>query len=204
MDLLALIKTQPSLVFGPMVLAAVISGIISMWVGRATRKATSGDVDRKIKAEHETTQYKIDAERGVTAQKIDSEGALLRAKLTHETSGKLVERAWADYSLRRDIYLDLAKQINYLFSNDLEDAPTTAIRKREFLQTAQKVRLIGSDEVVRALNSLTESIKTHLGEEVGAERYSKLMNAIRKDIRTLNERPAVGTELDSDAFPIEG
>lgn len=185
-----------------------------MWVGRANRKAASADVDRKIVAEHAAIQTKIDAERaathekisserGITERKIESETELLQSKFSHEVGGKLVERAWADYSLRRDIYLDLAKQIDYLFDHEPSDDKMKDDRRKEFLRTTQKVRLIGSDEVVRALNSLTASITEHALPEVSTSRYGALMNAIRKDIRTLNEMPAVGTDLDSSAFPIE-
>ena len=177
------ILTYPSLLIGPVLLAAVISGVVAILVGRSTRKATSGDVDRKIA----------------------SERALTDAKFAHERDSALTDRAWADYGLRRDVYLELAARIGCLFlSVQATQASTNHAEKAEFHKTTRKVRLIGSDAVVGALNNLTFSIKNGAPHNITSENYSILMNAIRLDIRTLNENPAVGTSLDPSAFPLEG
>jgi hypothetical protein len=161
-----------------------------------------GDVDRKIEAERRLSDEKLASERRLNDEKLKSESSLAQEKLLHEVSMKMTDRAWADYSLRRDIYLDLAKQIDYLFATDT--APEAEKQRREeFLKTTQKVRVIGSDLVVTSLNALTSSIKDQAPPDVSRDKYSALMNAIRHDIRRLNELPAVGTALDPSAFPIE-
>ena len=86
------IATSPSLVLGPVLLAAIVSGLVSLWVGRSNRVAASADIDRKIKAERQLTDIKINYERDKA----------------------LTDRAWTDYGLHRDIYLDLAVQIGCL------------------------------------------------------------------------------------------
>jgi hypothetical protein len=179
------ITTYPSLLLGPIVVGALVSGVLSAWIARKNRAATSADVDRKIEAERQLTH----------------------AQLTHEWDKALTDRAWADYGLRRDIYLDLAKQISCLFDSrapaTLAEIAAAESAKRTFHETGRKVRLIGSDEVVSALNNLTASIKSREPHTVTGSYYSKLMNAIRQDIRTLNEKPPIGTALNESAFPIE-
>ncbi|MCI1948090.1 MAG: hypothetical protein LKJ19_07850 [Acetobacter fabarum] len=179
------IVSYPSLLFGPAILAAIVSGLISLWVGRSSRRATSNDVDRKIAAERELTD----------------------AKLGHERERAISDRAWTDYTLRRDIYLGLTEKIDYLFASRqvtlAEEANNRDASRREFMEMSRKTRLIGSDAVVTALNELTSAIRKGEDEAIMGAKYSALMNAIRKDIRTLNENPPRGTALGSDAFPIE-
>ena len=108
------------------------------------------------------------------------------------------DNAWADYELRRDVYLDLVAGIDCLFAN-APDTDTSA--KRAWHKTARKVRIVGSDEVVLALNALTSAIKTSSGD---AElRLYDLNLALRRDIRTIRLRPPEGTKLEATAFPIE-
>lgn len=181
------IASYPALTIGPALTAAVVSGVVSVWVARGNRKATSADVDRKINAERNVTDSKI----------------------AHEKEKALTDRAWIDYEIRRDIYLQLVERVDYMFAgNQSEEKESSESKKatdparRAFLETARKVRLIGSDEVVDALNSLTSEIKGG-NIIVAGQRYSELMNAIRLDIRTLNEKPPVGTRLSVSSFPIE-
>jgi hypothetical protein len=169
------IATYPSLLIGPAVLAALIAAVVSLITGAMNRNATSADVDRKIEAERQATD----------------------TKLSHERDRAVSDRAWVDYALRRDVYLDLATNVDDLIQ------PGDAARHRAFMIATRKVRLIGSDEVVRALNALTDSIKGRTDDAQRSRCYSALFNAIRKDIRTLNEKPPVGTLLDESAFPIE-
>lgn len=169
------ITTYPSLLLGPAVLAALIAAVVSVITSAINRAATTADVDRKIKAESEATNL----------------------KLTHERDRAVSDRAWADYGLRRDIYLDLAANVDDLIN------PGDAERHRAFMIATRKVRLVGSDDVVMALNALTDSIKGNGDDAKRSRCYSALFNAIRRDIRTLNEKPPVGTMLDENAFPIE-
>lgn len=110
----------------------------------------------------------------------------------------LSEKAWADYELRRDAYLDLAKQVDALFEGGTLDA------RADLNRLARSVRLVGSDRVVTALNDLFAGIREGLGHEVNERRYRALFNAMRRDIRQLHAFPPTGTDLDDDAFPIEG
>lgn len=104
------------------------------------------------------------------------------------------DKAWADYELRRDVYLNLAKLIDCLFENG------DASRRPDFHQVARQTRLIGSDDVVNALNDFTNSITNG---EAAEPKYSELFNAMRRDIRTLHTMPPEGTSLEATAFPIE-
>lgn len=200
------ITTYPALTIGPVLVAAVVSGLISILIASGNRKATSADVDRKIRAESEATDRKIVAESDATSSKIDAERALTDIKFAHEKEKVLSERAWADYGLRRDVYLQLADRIDYMFAGNQPPAPAPSTgdsSRKAFHETARKVRLIASDEVVDALNAMTTAIKEGKSPDVTQRLYSELMNAIRVDIRTLNEKPPVGTRLDTSAFPIE-
>ena len=169
------VTTYPSLLFGPVFLAAVVSGIVG-WISNArNRAATSADVERKIEAERRAIDL----------------------RLAHERDRAISDRAWIDYALRRDVYLNLAENIDDLIQSGDVD------RHRAFMIATRKVRLVGNDDVVLALNALTNSIKTGMNEDERSSCYSALFNALRRDIRTLNEKPPVGTALDESAFPIE-
>lgn len=147
--------------------------------------------------------------------------------------------AWVDYALRRDIYLQLAEEVDCLYQSSKASSPS-ATRvpppipindqtpffdiegvvapvmypptyappsmpydpRVNFLKLARKVRLVGSDRVVRALNTFVDSISTGTSEEMESA-HGALFNAIRRDIRTLRARPAEGTDLDASAFPIQ-
>jgi hypothetical protein len=69
-------------------------------------------------------------------------------KIRADRALALSEKAWTDYELRRDVYLDVARQIDCLFEKG-EPAG-----RPEFHRTARKVRLVGSDRVVLALNGV--------------------------------------------------
>ena len=109
----------------------------------------------------------------------------------------LSEKAWADYELRRDAYINIARQIDCLFAGgDPKGKP-------EFHRLARTARLVGSDQVVKALNALTESSKEGAKPDVLDQRYRSFFNAMRHDIRKLHAMPPTGTDLDENAFPIE-
>lgn len=119
-------------------------------------------------------------------------------KITADREQAMSDKAWADYELRRDIYLDAAKQIDCLFESGKPE------ERREFLRTARRVRVVGSDAVVTAMNALLDSIRNGGGEEVSERLFRSFFNEIRRDIRQLHRLPPQGTELGEDAFPIEG
>jgi hypothetical protein len=118
-------------------------------------------------------------------------------KLRADRALALSEKAWADYELRRDVYMDIARQISCLFADgDPGDKP-------ELHQTFRKARLVGSDQVVQALNAFTGASRDRLPPNILEQRYRALFNAMRRDIRQLHASPPEGTDLGEDAFPIE-
>lgn len=176
MEYLRQIAEYPSLIIGPAVVASLFSGLFLLWIADLNRKATTSDVKRKIESERE----------------------LNIAKFGHDNYQALTDRAWADYGIRRDVYLELAEHVGSLYGET-----TIKEEKARFHVAARKVRVVGSDEVVLALNAFTASMKNSEGPEAHELRLRDLMNAIRIDIRTLNEKPPQGTRLDASAFPIE-
>lgn len=105
------------------------------------------------------------------------------------------DKAWADYETRRDIYLDLVANVHCFFENG--DPGLKPI----WHATARKVRMVGSDEVVLALNRFTSAAQ---GSGSDAQQHLFALNlALRRDIRTIDVRPPRGTKLDATAFPLE-
>lgn len=116
----------------------------------------------------------------------------------HTTRQKgLSDKAWADYELRRDRYFQLSETISSLFQGG------NPADRAVFLRVARTVRLVGSDEVVRALNCFTDAIKTNQSPAEMDNRFRSLFNAMRQDIRRIDPNPPTGTALGPDAFPIE-
>ena len=119
-------------------------------------------------------------------------------KVRADREQALSEKAWADYELRRDTYIEVARQIDALFEGGSKEG------REELNRVARRVRLVGSDHVVTALNALFGGIREGLGPELHERRYRALFNAMRRDIRQLHVLPPRGTDLDENAFPIEG
>lgn len=154
-------------------LPAVIGGLAGFLVARSNQKAEGLRLDRRIETDVKLAVEKLSADR----QKAMS------------------DKAWADYELRRDAYIDLARLIDCLFEGGDPNL------KPEFHRAARRVRLVGSDTVVKALNSMTSGIK---GRRTDVDTlYRALFNAMRRDIRRLHSAPPEDTELDEDSFPIE-
>ena len=107
----------------------------------------------------------------------------------------LSDNAWADYELRRDLYLEVAAKVDCIFEGGHSSG------RPEWHRAARKVRIVGSDEVVRALNALTLAVSS--GSHEADARYRDFNLALRQDIRTIRSTPAEGTKLDATAFPIE-
>jgi hypothetical protein len=143
--------------------------------------------------------WKLAATSAVIAALVSGVFAILAARLNTSAGREKIisDKAWADYELRRDQYIRLAELIGCLFTGE------TAARLPEFHEVARAVRIVGSDEVVTALNALTEAIKTHLPSAELEKRYRDLFNAMRRDIREIHELPPQGTTLGPCAFPIE-
>ncbi len=107
------------------------------------------------------------------------------------------ERSWADYELRRDAYLELMRSVDAL------TATGTPQERGEFHRAARSVRLVGSDEVVRALNALTGGIR-HPTQNTNHELNVRAMQlAMRADIRGFPPKARSGTKLTLEDFPLE-
>ncbi|MFL9908919.1 hypothetical protein [Paraburkholderia sp. RL17-337-BIB-A] len=124
---------------------------------------------------------------------------LLTAQLRADTDAKLSESAnsWAEYELRRNVYLEVATQVESIF------ADSGGLGVDAYLRTVRKLWLIAPDSVVQAANALSKSIRELEPQAGREEAYRMLFNAMRRDIRQRHLQPPVGTELGLDAFPIE-
>jgi hypothetical protein len=166
------------------VVSALVSGVVAYLVALVNRTALLEARDEQTRADQEILKSKIDADFKLALKRVDA-----------ETAASLNERAWVDYELRRDAYIRLAQLISCLFEGG------EALQKPEFHRVARQVRLVGSDEVVAALNAMTGEIKAH-GSDT-EQRYRALFNAMRRDIRKIHSLPPEGTDLGEEAFPIE-
>lgn len=177
--------TWLALILGSTAVPAIVAGAVSLIVAARAQKGAGAVIDRKIAAERELTNRKFE----------------------HELSEARVERAWADYGHRRDVYLEVTERIDCLFDSNAISTPSEAAElraaRREFNRSCRKLRLIGSDKTVLALNALTSAIKRQKASQELNELHGAMMIELRRDIRTLNEGPAAGTALDASHFPIE-
>lgn len=107
------------------------------------------------------------------------------------------DRAWADYELRRDVYMEFAALVSALFEGGDDENRSTLHR------VARRIRLVGSDDVVTALNTFTAGIKNSLSDLDHEKNFQLLFNAMRRDIRRIDQRPPTQTDLGPDAFPLE-
>ncbi len=153
----------------PQVAAAMVAGIVGLVIGIVT----------------------VAINAAVTAR-------VASQKVRADREQALIEKAWADYELRRDLYTAFAGQVDCLFEGG------DASGRSELNRMARRIRLVGSDRVVRALNEFFEGIQNNLGPVIGEQRFRALFNAMRQDIRQLHAMPPHGTDLDEGAFPIQG
>ena len=167
-----------------LVIAAIVSGVVAWLVALLNRDTSLTVRAQQTEADGQVLRAKIDADYQLALRRVDA-----------DVAATMGERAWADYELRRDTYLDLATHVSVLFSG-------SQVRDRsEFHAIARRVRLIGSDEVVRELNALTAGIIAHSSDS--DQHFGMLFNAVRRDIRRIHSLPPEGTDLGPDAFPIE-
>lgn len=170
---------------GPILSAAMVAGIVSLIVARINKAAILKSSEQRVAADIEIAERKIWADFDVAVQKVKA-----------DQDKAMTDKAWADYELRRDAYIEMAKQIDCLFvGGDPKGRP-------ELHRIARRIRLVGSDQVVIALNALTGAIREGQNPFLD-QRYRALFNAMRQDIRRLHSQPPEGTDLGEDAFPIE-
>lgn len=173
------------LLVGPILVAALVSGIVALVVTRLNNAVQLKTHTEKLDADRQTSERKIEADVDMAIQKLKA-----------ERDRAMSDKAWLDYELRRDAYIALARQIDCIFAGG------DASGKPELHKIARQIRLVGSDEVVTALNQLFAAIKEQRSEELDA-RYRDLFNSMRRDIRQLHTSPPRGTDLTVEAFPIE-
>jgi hypothetical protein len=110
----------------------------------------------------------------------------------------LAQRAWTEYERHRDLYLEVVRAIDALLSET-----GTEDRKRYRL-AIRSVWMGGSDEVVRAANRLSASIKANTsGEELNTA-YQGFIVKMRTDLQTRRWLPPGRTSLTEADFPVEG
>lgn len=179
---------------GPIAVAAVISALVAFFIGTKTVAATL-----------KTSAERIKADLLIAENKLWSEFDAAGKKLLADEKKAMTDKAWADYELRRDAYIAFTKEVGVLFVDKSATLKSLAPHPdlKEFHRLARTIRIIGSDQVVVALNDLTNAIKLNSDSDELDKRYSDLFNSIRVDIRTIHSLPPEGTALGSDAFPIE-
>jgi hypothetical protein len=166
------------------VVAAIVAGVVSYLVVLVNRTTALEVREEQTTAEREILKKKIDADFQLAIKRVDA-----------DIAASMNERAWVDYELRRDAYIKLSHLIGCLFSGG------DTSQKPEFNQVTRQIRLVGSDEVVAALNAMTAEIK--MNGSNADQKYRALFNAMRRDIRKIHSLPPEGTDLGEDAFPIE-
>ena len=99
-------------------------------------------------------------------------GALIWAGQT------LAQRAWTEYERRRDAYVDVVRLIDSLFEGgDVGDRP-------EYLRAVRKVWLVGSDQVVKAINGLSLiTRRSGATNEQQEQAYRDCLSVMRQDLR---------------------
>lgn len=171
----------------PVGIAALVAGAISTLVAFANRWTLISSNNSKLRADREALRSRIIADVVLAVERASA-----------ERDGALSDKGWSEYLSRRELYVELAARLDFLFSG------TGSHEERlELHRTARKVRLVGSDEVVLALNAMTASIKEGQPTQERDQRYRALFLAMRHDMRQDQTAPPRSTVLDKTAFPIE-
>lgn len=123
--------------------------------------------------------------------------AIAERKLRADRALALSEKAWADYELRRDVYLEVGRIIDSLYEGG------DAAERREYLRSIRKLWVVGTDEVVKAANALSVAIQAREGPQSLEQKHGDLFNAMRRDIRRLHVLPPKGTDLGPENFPVQ-
>lgn len=110
----------------------------------------------------------------------------------------LVQRAWNDYEKRRDVYEEIVREIDALFTSGERSGRVA------YLRAVRRARLVASDDVVRVANALSNAIREGQSSDVTESAYRSLMLAMRKDLDQRRFFPSKKTALTVDDFPIEG
>ena len=127
------------------------------------------------------------ATRAIHAEKLSADADLASA-----------DRAWADYERRSGAYTDVIRLIDSLFEGgDPSD-------RREYLRAVRKVWLIGSDDVVRAINRLSLATGSGAAPDEREQAYRDCIHLMRVDLRIPRSRPPTETKLEPRDFRVEG
>lgn len=110
----------------------------------------------------------------------------------------LAQRAWSHYEVKREAYEQVMRHIDSLFTSG---DPT---ERKEYLRAVRRIWLVGSDDVVDAMHSVSESIKNGAPEEHTQALYSRFVQVLRKDLHSNSFLPPRSTKLTPEHFPVEG
>lgn len=111
---------------------------------------------------------------------------------------QLVQRSWDHYEKKCRAYTDVVSLLDSLFEGgDLN-------KRQEYLKAVRVVWLLGSDEVVKAIGALHNSIRSSRDDKKHGELYSQLIKEMRQDLHRRSYLPPGRTTLRPDDFPIEG
>jgi len=119
-------------------------------------------------------------------------------KVRTDTALAIGQRAWTEYENRRAAYVEFISLIDAIFSG------TPSPDKQGYLRAARKVRLVGADDVVRAINELLLGIRQGEKAEQLEDRFRECSLMMRKDLWTHATTLPAGTRLTKADFPIEG
>lgn len=108
----------------------------------------------------------------------------------------LAQRAWNEYERRREVYETIVREIESLFTSGDPG------RRPEYLRAVRVAYLVGSDEVVRAANALSESTASGVSDEDRSRAFSDFIYAMRCDLRRRRLFPGGSTHLAAPDFPM--
>lgn len=110
---------------------------------------------------------------------------------------QLVQRSWNHYEQKRMAYIEVISLLDVLFEGgDTQKRP-------DYLKSVRCLWLIGSDEVVRSVNSLHNNIKADKCQAERQTLYSQVVLAIRRDMHRRVFLPPGRTSLSTEDFPVE-
>lgn len=109
----------------------------------------------------------------------------------------LVQRSWDHYEQKRIAYLEVVRLLDSLFESGDRS------QRHEYMRAVRNVWLVGSDDVVRAINGLHENIKDPTGGNERQAKYSFVIKAMRDDLHRRHYLPPGKTSVSADFFPLE-
>lgn len=114
----------------------------------------------------------------------------------------LAERAWGDYEVRRELYADIAIQLDALFEPNGSNE-NKAVERTGLLRSIRKLELLGEASVIRASNKLLDDISEQKSD-LHTQNYQSFMHAMRQDLHKIRFVPPVLDSVRKSEFKIRG